>query len=541
LIDSLLSEFSNESALAKDSLLHATLTQIEAPHPHYVNTAALHLKSVYAYYIDTLKMRTVGGKGKSRIYAEDGEGLGKFPVDIGDIGTADSRYRGEYYGITYPSPSSILLENDFLYNSELGEDDQVKGLPIRSIVDQVVLRDYSQDWEEGLKVTLAHEFYHAVQFSYTPNISRYHAWYEISATGMEERLAPEVDDYFQYLPCILRNPGRVTLLQENRGPCTHAPFYGNSIFFQYLSATLSPDFDRIVWEELMRNGDKLTPALDSTFSRQGKSFTGLWSDYAFQLASSGLKVKSESAFFSPDLHRWPTLVRDTLSADAYELAGAPLNLPALSFRVGEAPRNSGTEVLGVLAQYVTGADRWLLNGDQVSREKSESNRPPLFPKSTNDRSAWVWSNASPTQSGRLLFLAPENDLYAFPNPLPAQDSLISFSIPLSFAVPALLRILDEKGRLVSEMEVTEPGTVVDWNLKPIFNNQVVAGQKRVAAGIYRFTVGNESALLVLLPYRTLKSAFFRLSLSITSRKTLRSMPKKLAAKVRFPLALDRAA
>src|SRR6185295_2665464 len=105
------------------------------------------------------------------------------------------------------------------------------GSPVHSVVNEQTQHDYSQEWDIGLKVTLSHEIYHVLQFGYTPTTySSFHAWYELSAVGMEERLAPEVDDYFQYLPFVLSRHQSVSLFT----PPAFIENYGNGIFHQFL-------------------------------------------------------------------------------------------------------------------------------------------------------------------------------------------------------------------------------------------------------------------------------------------------------------------
>lgn len=97
---------------------------------------------------------------------------------------------GGAYGYTYPeeegytSHSYIEIDNDytdFIYK-------ETRGL-------------------EALKVSLAHEFFHAIHFGYyeAPDVSW---WREASATWMEEVAYPEADDYLQYLDSFLMYPDR---------------------------------------------------------------------------------------------------------------------------------------------------------------------------------------------------------------------------------------------------------------------------------------------------------------------------------------------
>ena len=82
----------------------------------------------------------------------------------------------------------------------------------------------------SLRVTAAHEFFHAVQFAYDYAED---SWFmEATATWMEERVFDDVNDNRRYLPAgQLGVPGRPLDIFEDFG----AAQYGNWVFFEYLS------------------------------------------------------------------------------------------------------------------------------------------------------------------------------------------------------------------------------------------------------------------------------------------------------------------
>ena len=82
----------------------------------------------------------------------------------------------------------------------------------------------------ALRVTAAHESFHAIQFSY------YHGsdgswWEEASATWMEEVAFTEVDDYLQYLCDFILAPARAL----NSAPGFGNRVYGATVFAHFLS------------------------------------------------------------------------------------------------------------------------------------------------------------------------------------------------------------------------------------------------------------------------------------------------------------------
>ena len=95
---------------------------------------------------------------------------------------------------------------------------------------------------DSLRVTAAHEFFHAIQFAYDAGED---GWFmEATATWMEERYADEVDDNRQFLPFgQLGRPASVLDVFKRSGWNQ----YGNWAFFEYLSTRYGVDVVRSIW------------------------------------------------------------------------------------------------------------------------------------------------------------------------------------------------------------------------------------------------------------------------------------------------------
>ena len=118
----------------------------------------------------------------------------------------------------------------------------------------------------ALQVTAAHEFFHALQFSYYQgNDGRW--WQEASATWMEEVAFTEADDYLQYLCAFLLSPDRSLNGGSTLGSDNHV--YGATVFAHFLDQRYHRDLVRRIWEELGRRRD----AAMEHFDRAIRSFT----------------------------------------------------------------------------------------------------------------------------------------------------------------------------------------------------------------------------------------------------------------------------
>ena len=107
---------------------------------------------------------------------------------------------------------------------------------------------------DAVRVTAAHEFFHAVQFGIdftesevygsgpTAISARY--WMEMSATWMEEQLYDNINDYYNYLPYFFNDP-RLSLQQFN----SYADLrpYANVVFPLFLAEQYGPGIIKSIW------------------------------------------------------------------------------------------------------------------------------------------------------------------------------------------------------------------------------------------------------------------------------------------------------
>jgi hypothetical protein len=95
--------------------------------------------------------------------------------------------------------------------------------------------------DESLRVTAAHELFHAVQFGIDVHEDR---WFlESTATWMEEQVADDVNDNRQYLSSGQLGRRHVPLDQA----AADLGVYGNWIFFQFLAQRYGVDAVRQIW------------------------------------------------------------------------------------------------------------------------------------------------------------------------------------------------------------------------------------------------------------------------------------------------------
>lgn len=481
---------------ARDSAVIAGLDRGGAPHPAFAKAMAAYFEQAHAYYIGSLGMKPPQSFGPSMYYRAPMDRPGKYAVDIADIYPAvreadpGQSVSQQTYGLTdIPARGGMLMENDFLYNVVA---DPAGGATAGDSLKSCLLRtcdnggapnhNYAVEWEAGLKVTCFHEYYHAVQFAYTPEPDGYHVWYETGATAMEERNAPEVDDYSQYLQEYFDFLPLTAMF--NLGGLAQ---YGNAIFHLYLGDALGETFDVGVWELLERNGNDLRAALAAAFAAKGMTPAQVFGGFAGQLAFSGTTSRPDFPLFSGDLPRWPRLVRESL-----DLQSAPSfhsgSMPPFTIKAFTVTGIAGANAGPAGAKALFPQDPGLV---PVFAARAEDSGKLAFPTGSAIPLEWPGVSGS-GRTERILLLAnaslakasaaeirvnssvPADALFAYPNPLKRlgeADRMLFSRLPESQSV----RIVAENGTLVRELDFRADSLLWFWDLRDQKKKPVLPG------------------------------------------------------------------
>jgi hypothetical protein len=140
--------------------------------------------------------------------------------------------------------------------------------------------DYPAPPGPSLRVTAAHEFFHAVQFGYS---LRADTWLqEGTAAWVEDEVYDDIDDNLQYLPgSALQHPG-VPLDYIDGG---YTQLYGSWIWWRFLSeyfgsgTSEDPSVGRQVWQRV-GNGERSLVAQRRVLHNRGTSFTDMFAEFS---------------------------------------------------------------------------------------------------------------------------------------------------------------------------------------------------------------------------------------------------------------------
>lgn len=103
----------------------------------------------------------------------------------------------------------------------------------------------------GLKITLAHEFHHIVQFGYgDPSFPSFN---EMTSTYIESRVFPETRDYLQYIRSLFNNFSKYIISENN-----YVNGYRYTIYLQFLQRKFGDAVIKDLWENIGIGYDPFT-------------------------------------------------------------------------------------------------------------------------------------------------------------------------------------------------------------------------------------------------------------------------------------------
>ncbi len=231
------------------------LTDLDPPNgtPDFVDAVAVAAESSYAVENGELDWRkpksdgVSGGSSKTDIYLKNIGGNGLFGYAAPDPGQGSKRRQFAY----------LVIDNDYRPSQ---------------------FPTYASP-TEPMKVTVAHEYNHILQFAYD---TFQEAWlFESTATWMEGRVFPEIDDYVDvFVPAFTRRPE--TPLSD---PDTNK-IYGNAVWHHFLSDKFDPSVSREAWESSTDTAPKdfAIGAFSRVLQERGSSFSREFARFAPETA-----------------------------------------------------------------------------------------------------------------------------------------------------------------------------------------------------------------------------------------------------------------
>ena len=453
------------------------LTGPHATTKAFADSTAAILEEAWNFYINKLKMRTPKGPRTSYHFQQKIKD-NLYSVEIIDINQSliSGNKCAENFGITYPfddnGTSFIFMENDF-YSTCPNKNNQdtifvhgdtcVYTTPTNPLRNKTYDFLYSEEWVKGLRVTIFHEFYHAIQLSYISYLINESFWFEASAAGFEEITNPDIDDYFRYLPSFFERAGKpLSETFQN---------YGASTLFLYLYHKISNKLDKSIWESYSKNPSKnFEHQLETALKELKLDADSVFHDYAVRLSFSGQR--------SSDLNK-----KDWINDDQSQWASAKFNVdnstkPNIESLAFEFYHNNKGFSEPDLTDFIGKATVITYHDGKVSIHKIQNNKTLdslAVILASSDSSTWIFSRLGQSES------IPITNNTAAPHafPVPWRHGPLCFA-PLPHD-KKFIEIRNRRGDLVSQEKYE--GTTYCLQEDKV--------KSMMAPGVYRFRVGNK--------------------------------------------------
>lgn len=212
--------------------------------PDYVDTCAAVLDHIWAKEIDSLGYNVPPSDGWYPVTWDNG-GDGKYDIYLLNLGA-------NYLGATHPETTSAPNPALWSYTSWIELDNNYTNYPAYHP---------QYDW---LRVTAAHEFFHAIQMGYDVSENEvisetvvHPYWMEMSATWMENEIYDSINDYIYYLPSFFNRPWISLRNFDGLHP------YASVVWPMYLGERFGTDIIKAIWTRCGQiEGDNVLSATD---------------------------------------------------------------------------------------------------------------------------------------------------------------------------------------------------------------------------------------------------------------------------------------
>ncbi|MBI45229.1 MAG: hypothetical protein CMG66_03585 [Candidatus Marinimicrobia bacterium] len=156
---------------------------------------------------------------------------------------------------------------------------------------------YHTNGEDAMKVTIAHEFFHAIQRSYRIDPADDVFFYEMSSVWMEDLIFPDVNDYINevWTDELFDNPNvDITDYTTVKG-------YSLGLYAHYLSSVIDSDQDHSIilemWQKFRSESSALTAINSVLESNYGLDFTRTFVDFCSLNFFNGYYSDEQNEFY----------------------------------------------------------------------------------------------------------------------------------------------------------------------------------------------------------------------------------------------------
>jgi len=167
---------------------------------------------------------------------------------------------------------------------------------------------YESNRLNALRVSMAHEFFHAVQFAIDISELEVHgsdlntAWMEMSATYMEEEHYDQINDYFNYLPFFYKVSQWSVRTGSLQDYLENMHMYGSVVFPIFLSKRFGSGIIKAIWDGCgTQAGSNWLPSMDAAIKSASGNASDLPDEFQeFALWNLFTRQRAKPSIYFPD-------------------------------------------------------------------------------------------------------------------------------------------------------------------------------------------------------------------------------------------------
>lgn len=427
--------------------------------PDYVDSVAAYCD--YAYQKEVVEFGFISPISDSSHGGSDAYDI--YLINLGDRDlypdSNGNQDRGGVYGFTQAeliinnepgytkSTSFIIIDNDFSPKDSM------------LTIENKLIQSYKVFGFDGAKVTVAHEFHHAIQMRYGFDDYTGAIIAEMSSVMMEMTLYPEIQDYMQYVRSLFKNPSKYPFCN----PLSDVGYrYG--IFAYFIQKRFGMEAILKMWE-IIGLGNPTYRSINTALGYYNSSLAKEWKEFINSLYYTNSRGK-ENKYFD----------------NATEM-------PEFSIHNEQIFSTPSASYSGELTQFEIRMDRTIVNNelplsnDTLIEIKSSYDTTALFNQSTyyDKFSVSVCSDNIPN-SIPIFINSPRKKYYALSsihNSIEAQliEIIGEETLAIEYAFPSPFRYNNDDILYFPSPENIEIGKkanikIYNSSMKEIYNNDI---------------------------------------------------------------------
>lgn len=231
-------------------------------HPDFVDSAAFYFDYVYDIEVNQIGFLTP--------LPEPGGESDAYDIYLWNLG-GDL----QSYGQTVPTEEILPRDTWYRYHSFIMIDNNYSPRDSSIGISGKVQTYYTFGYD-ALKVTIAHEFHHAIQNMYGVDNVTAITFMEATSTFFEHFVFPDVEDYVQYVKQLFKAPERMPF--GYRGASDLLGPYAYSLFMIFLEEKHDINLIRKIWEKIAEGHNNFY-ALELALSEYNSGLDAEWCDF----------------------------------------------------------------------------------------------------------------------------------------------------------------------------------------------------------------------------------------------------------------------